>query len=254
MSQLCSRLLAVATAAALLATPCPAQTPAPYRDSTLSIDARVKDLLGRMTLEEKFWQLFMIPGDLDDPAYDYSHGVFGLQISTKPGNGDVARAHAQRINDIQRYFVEHTRLGIPIIPFDEAVHGLMRDGATVFPQAIGLAATFDTSMMDRVAHAIASETRSRGVRLRDRGGSGERLRRDTAERLRLRAPVVEVRIRWRNQLSVRSPFAQEHESVWLGVRKWSEEDRVQYRERGGRRTDAECERQHRQRGESGLFS
>jgi len=154
----------VAAAAALAVTPCAAQTAAPYRDSTLAVDSRVKDLLGRMTLEEKFWQLFMIPGDLDDSTYDYSHGVFGLQISTKPGSGNVARAHAQRINDIQRYFVERTRLGIPIIPFDEAVHGLMRDGATVFPQAIGLAATFDTSMMDRVAHAIASETRSRGIR------------------------------------------------------------------------------------------
>ena len=48
--------------------------PPPYRDRTLPIDARVKDLLGRMTLEEKFWQLFMIPGSLDDPAHDYSRG------------------------------------------------------------------------------------------------------------------------------------------------------------------------------------
>ena len=77
-----------------------------------------------MTLEEKFWQLFMIPGDLDDPPNDYSHGVFGLQISTEPTTGNVAQAHAERINAIQRYFVERTRLGIPIIPFEEALHGL----------------------------------------------------------------------------------------------------------------------------------
>ena len=44
----------------------------PYRDAGLPVDRRVQDLLGRMTLEEKFWQLFMIPGDLDDPANDYS--------------------------------------------------------------------------------------------------------------------------------------------------------------------------------------
>src|SRR5450755_1534240 len=62
----------------------------PYRDRTLSTEARVRDLLGRMTLEERFWQLFMIPGDLDDPANDYSHGVFGLQIGT--GSRGVPKA------------------------------------------------------------------------------------------------------------------------------------------------------------------
>ena len=54
----------------------------PYRDSRLSVEARVRDLLGRMTPEEKFWQLFMIPGDLDTPSHDYTKGIFGLQIST----------------------------------------------------------------------------------------------------------------------------------------------------------------------------
>jgi beta-glucosidase len=120
-----------------------------------------------MTLEEKFWQLFMIPGDLDDTSHDYSHGVFGLQISspsTKEPAADAARHHAERINAIQRYFVDETRLGIPIIPFEEALHGFVRDGGTMFPQAIGLAATWDTSLMSRVAQAIARETRSRGVR------------------------------------------------------------------------------------------
>ncbi|MGH9409520.1 MAG: glycoside hydrolase family 3 N-terminal domain-containing protein, partial [Vicinamibacterales bacterium] len=125
----------------------------------------MSDLLGRMTLDEKFWQLFMIPGDLDDPANAYSHGIFGLQISTAPkGGAPTARAHADRINAIQRYFVEHTRLGIPIIPFNEAVHGLAREGATVFPSAIALAASWDPALVRRVAAAIADETRSRGIR------------------------------------------------------------------------------------------
>ncbi len=137
--------------------------PVPYRDPRAAIADRVRDLLGRMTLEDKFWQLFMIPGDLDDPANDYSHGIFGLQIASA-GEASGAAAHAKRINAIQRYFVERTRLGIPIIPFDEAVHGLVRDGATVFPQAIALAATWDTALMARVAGAIARETGSRGVR------------------------------------------------------------------------------------------
>lgn len=147
-----------------LASTASAQTGAPYHNPGLPTEARVRDLLGRMTLEEKFWQLFMVPGDLDDPSHDYSKGAFGLQISTKPSSADAARAHAERINAIQKFFVERTRLGIPIIPFDEAVHGLMRDGATVFPQAIALAATWDTSLVGHVAAAIARETRSRGIR------------------------------------------------------------------------------------------
>jgi beta-glucosidase len=132
----------------------PAQTPA-YKNPQLPIDARVRDLLDRMTLEEKFWQLFMIPGDLDNPANDYSKGIFGLQISNPS---------AERVNAIQRYFVEKTRLGIPIIPFDEAVHGLQRDGATMFPAAIALAATWDRDLMTRASRAIASEVRTRGIR------------------------------------------------------------------------------------------
>jgi beta-glucosidase len=134
--------------------------PAPYQRADLPIDQRVRDLLGRMTLEEKFWQLFMIPGDLDNPANDYSHGIFGLQIR----GAKTAREHADRINAIQRYFVEKTRLGIPIIPFEEAVHGLAWDGGTMFPAAIGLAASFDTDLMQVVADSIGAEARGRGIR------------------------------------------------------------------------------------------
>jgi len=114
-----------------------------------------------MSLQDKFWQLFMFPGALDDSSSDYSHGVFGLQV---PAQDSSARDHAARINAIQRYFVERTPLHIPIIPFDEAVHGLMRPGATMFPQAIALAASWDTALVSQVAVAIARETRSRGVR------------------------------------------------------------------------------------------
>ena len=129
----------------------------------------IDSLIARMTIEEKFWQLYMTPGSLDDAAHDYSNGAFGLQIAVSPTPDSAAwrkaaRGHAERINAIQRHFVERTRLGIPIIPFDEALHGLTREGTTVFPQAIALAATWDTTLMTRVAEAIARETRSRGVR------------------------------------------------------------------------------------------
>lgn len=139
----------------------------PYKDPSVPVEARVRDLLGRMTPEEKFWQLYMSPGDRDDPANDWSHGAFGLQIgmpSSPLSRGDVARDHAIRVNAIQRFFVDSTRLGIPIIPFDEGVHGLMRNGATVFPSAIALAAMWDTATFAKVVSGIAAEARSRGVR------------------------------------------------------------------------------------------
>jgi beta-glucosidase len=142
------------------------QSGAPYHDARLPVADRVRDLLGRMTLEEKFWQLYMTPGDLSDSTRDYSHGVFGLQIPVVTLRGapaDIARADAQHIDSIQHFFVERTRLGIPIVPFDEAVHGLVRRGATVFPQAIALAATWDSGLVGRVAAAIASETATRGI-------------------------------------------------------------------------------------------
>ncbi|HET7249097.1 MAG TPA: glycoside hydrolase family 3 N-terminal domain-containing protein [Gemmatimonadales bacterium] len=142
------------------------QAGAPYHDARLPVAERVRDLLGRMTLEEKFWQLYMTPGDLSDSTRDYSHGAFGLQVPAVALRGtpaDLARADAQHIDSIQRWFVERTRLGIPIVPFDEAVHGLVRPGATVFPQAVALAATWDTAVVGHVAAAIASETATRGI-------------------------------------------------------------------------------------------
>lgn len=148
--------------AILVASAAQAQTAPLYRDAGAPIDARVQDLLGRMTLEEKFWQLFMIPGSLDDSTHDYRHGVFGLQV--RMPEGTTAREHAEELNRIQRWFVERTRLGIPMLAFEEAIHGLLAHDATVFPVSIGLAATFDTALVARVAYAIAREARSRGIR------------------------------------------------------------------------------------------
>ncbi|HEV8196897.1 MAG TPA: glycoside hydrolase family 3 N-terminal domain-containing protein [Gemmatimonadales bacterium] len=137
----------------------PEPTGARYRDSQQPVSMRVRDLLGRMTLEEKFWQLFMIPDDTGRDYHRLAHGVFGLQIQGHDGWRTAAR-----IDALQHFFVDSTRLGIPIIPFDEALHGLAEPGATAFPQAIALAATWDTALMGRVAGAIAVETRARGIR------------------------------------------------------------------------------------------
>jgi len=147
-----------------------------YRDANENPDKRARDLLERMTEDEKFWQMFMIPGDLSNSTEDYYNGIFGLQVAAKGKNdsasgqmidydqGSPAGEAAEKINSIQKYFIDSTRLGIPVIPFDEALHGLVRSGATSFPQSIGLAATFDVDLMADVAACIAEETRSRGIR------------------------------------------------------------------------------------------
>jgi beta-glucosidase len=141
----------------------PAQSES-YRNPSHPVETRVADLVARMTPEEKFWQLFMIPGSRDDPSHDYRHGAFGLQVEALDSSSTAAWSHAASLNDLQRWFRDSTRLGIPLIPFDEALHGLTRPGATAFPQAIALAATWDTALMGDVATAIAREVRSRGIR------------------------------------------------------------------------------------------
>lgn len=145
----------------------------PRRKSTYE---RVQNLLVGMSPEEKFRQLFMLPGDLGADSLRYHAGLFGFQVGTagqsehasgqmlRSEGGAAAQEAAEKINAMQRFFREQSRLGIPVIPFDEALHGLVRPGATAFPQAIGLAATWNTALMHDVAGAIAVECRTRGIR------------------------------------------------------------------------------------------
>lgn len=152
-----------------------AQQPLPYKDPSLPVEQRVQDLLHRMTPEEKFWQLFMIPGNLSDGKEKYRQGIFGFQVGST-GDKDAAGqrivnnehasavATARQINAIQKFFIEETRLGIPFIAFEEALHGLVKEGSTIFPQAIALAATWDTAQVAQTAQAIAEETRRQGIR------------------------------------------------------------------------------------------
>jgi beta-glucosidase len=147
-----------------------------YKDASQPIEVRVQNLLSLMTPEEKFRQLFMIPGEIGADSSLYKSGIFGFQVSTTGQNtdaagqmlnyneGNSAYETAVKINEIQKFFIEESRLGIPIIPFDEALHGLVRTGATAFPQAIGLAATWNPKLVNEVAGAIAEECGSRGIR------------------------------------------------------------------------------------------
>ncbi|HOW09712.1 MAG TPA: glycoside hydrolase family 3 N-terminal domain-containing protein [Bacteroidales bacterium] len=142
----------------------------PYKDPSLPIRKRVKDLMGRMTLEEKCAQLMGLwnggvedfkPEVFSDPAK--MKELFGLGChSVHPAPLRIKETVRMR-NAIQKYLVEETRLGIPALFVDEGQHGMMRPEATVFPQAIGLACSWDMGLFEKVYSVIAHEMRSRGT-------------------------------------------------------------------------------------------
>ena len=133
----------------------------PYQDARLSVEQRTENLLQRMTTEEKVGQLQCWIGSLGVGDTVATSGVGGLAVTLRSLS---ARAAAERANQLQRLAVEETRLGIPLLIHDEALHGLIGKGATSFPQAIALAATWDPELMARVATVIGRQTRSRGIR------------------------------------------------------------------------------------------
>jgi beta-glucosidase len=146
------------------------QLKAPYRDASLPVKKRVDDLLVRMTTEEKVAQLMGLwNGGVEDfkpELFDDSvkmKEIFGKGChSVHPAPFGIRETVLMR-NRIQKYLVEETRLGIPAIFVDEGQHGMMRPEATVFPQAIGLACSWDTSLFEKVYAVIAHEMRSRGT-------------------------------------------------------------------------------------------
>jgi beta-glucosidase len=125
----------------------------PFEDSRLPVEKRVEDLLRRMTLQEKIAQL---RSGREIPEY----GIGNLSYVTR----DLpAKEGAEKANRLQAKVIEETRLGIPVIIHDECLHGCVARFSTSFPQAIGLAATWDPELVYKVSKAIAKETRSRGI-------------------------------------------------------------------------------------------
>ena len=148
-----------------------AQRPA-YRDASLPIERRITDLLSRMTLEEKvaqmmcLWDQKKLITNQDgrfDPAKAPRWFRVGIGRIERPQDGHDARGEAEFVNAIQRWVRDSTRLGIPILFNEEALHGLEAAGATSFPQAIALASTWNTDLVQRVFTATAAEARARGV-------------------------------------------------------------------------------------------
>jgi beta-glucosidase len=155
-----------------------AQPPQPaYRNSKLTVDQRVADLLGRMTLEEKLAQLegmwclnfLPAPKKIMDPKGNFSPEMAKTALKDGIGqiavtaNGKDARQAVEFANAVQRWVRENTRLGIPVMFHEEALHGYAGVGGTSFPQAIALASTWDPALLEEVFAVAAREMRSRGT-------------------------------------------------------------------------------------------
>ncbi len=143
----------------------------PYRDPGRDVEARLKDLLGRMTLEEKLAQLgcvsaadLLAEDGFDDAAAERLL-VDGIGHVSRTGVASLTPAASARFaNALQRFLAERTRLGVPAIVHEEALTGCRVLGATRFPQAIGLAASWSPQGVRAVAEAIRSELRAAGTR------------------------------------------------------------------------------------------
>ncbi|RPI07136.1 MAG: beta-glucosidase [Ignavibacteriae bacterium] len=147
-----------------------------YKNPLLSIDERVSDLISRMTLEEKAAQMICIWGQRKDMLFDehghlntdrmkscLKNGIGQIARISDTGGGQSARSMAELSNAIQKYFIEETRLGIPVIFHEECLHGLAGKEATSYPQPIGLASTFHPSLLEEIYSTIAEDTRCRGA-------------------------------------------------------------------------------------------
>jgi len=152
----------------------------PYRDASVPVEERVADLLGRMTLEEKVAQLICLwdgnpqAGPVNGHTGDRGELSFEkARVALKDGIGQIGRQRERKgpresalfANELQRFLVEHTRLGIPAIFHDETLHGHMAKGGTSFPQPLALACAWDEDLVRRVFSAAALEARARGGQL-----------------------------------------------------------------------------------------
>jgi beta-glucosidase len=149
-----------------------------YLNPGLTAERRTRDLISRMTLREKVAQMLCIWQQKSDLLLD-EQGNFDAQKArahfkqrlglgqvgrpSDAGGGKNAREMAELTNAIQKFFIENSRLGIPVIFHEECLHGHAAADATSFPQPIGLAGTYDPELVRRLFEMTAAEARVRGA-------------------------------------------------------------------------------------------
>jgi beta-glucosidase len=149
-----------------------------YKNPSLTVSERVKDLLAQMTLEEKAEQMMCVwmekaqklvdeDGNFDlakaEVAFGHRNGLGQVGRPSDAGKGKKAREMAELTNRIQKYFLEQSRLGIPVIFHEECLHGQAAPDGTSFPQPIALGATFNPALVEDLYTMTAHEARSRGT-------------------------------------------------------------------------------------------
>ena len=155
----------------------------PYQNPKLSVEQRVNDLVSRMTLQEKVgqlrctlaWNYYTIKGKNVEPSElfkkDIAEGQIGMLWGTYRAdpwtqksleNGLTPELAAKAGNALQKYVMEHTRLGIPLFLAEEAPHGHMAIGTTVFPTGFGMAATWNPALIEKTGEVIGQEIRLQG--------------------------------------------------------------------------------------------
>ncbi len=156
------------TAIYLLLSGC--QSKNDYKNAKLPIEKRVEALLSQMTVEEKVAQMYTsnVHGaflndkqELDEAKFidAFKNGVGGISFDQV----NMPLENAVKVNNaIQKLLKEKTRLGIPSFFIGEGLHGFMANGSTVYPQAIALAGTWDTTLIEKVFSSVALEMRARG--------------------------------------------------------------------------------------------
>lgn len=154
----------------IVVIPCSIGQELPYKDANLSVEERVNDLLGRMTLEEKISQMNMLSlsklkldnnGKVNSSSLDslFNGQSIGCLESPFIGVDDISKLSEAA----DTYLRENTRLGIPALQIAECLHGQLAFGATIFPQAIAQGSTWNPSLIQRMAETIATEASLSGV-------------------------------------------------------------------------------------------
>lgn len=157
-----------------------------YKQASISIEDRVNDLVGRMTVEEKVgqlccplgWEMYtktekgVVPSELyKERMKAMPIGSFWAVLRADPWTqktletGLNPELSAKALNALQKYAVEETRLGIPVLFAEECPHGHMAIGTTVFPTSLAQASTWNDKLMYKMGEAIALEARSQGANI-----------------------------------------------------------------------------------------
>ncbi|WP_184331865.1 glycoside hydrolase family 3 N-terminal domain-containing protein [Povalibacter uvarum] len=155
----------------------------PYEDPTLDREARITDLLGRMTLEEKTAQMVTLYGfprvasdELPTPAWKAALWKDGIGNIDEHMNGNTGwtnnladpvhdlpySLHTRAINEVQRWFIEETRLGIPVDFTNEGIRGLLHSKATSFPAQLAVASTWNKQLVREIGRVTGREGRALG--------------------------------------------------------------------------------------------